>query len=139
MSSDGSNWSNLVANTNSTSTSYSHTGLTAGSTRHYRVSAINSAGTGPASGADSATTDAAAAPAPDLVVDTPTANPGSPTAGASFTLSATVRNQGDASSGSAKLSYQRSLTDSTFSRGHGIVAVTSMAGLAVSGNALESS
>ena len=139
VSTDNSSWSDLVANTSSTATSYSHTGLTAGSTRYYRVSAINSAGTGPASGADSATTDAAAAPAPDLIVDTPTASPGSPTPGASFTLSVTVRNQGNASSGSAKLSYQRSLTDSTFARGHRIVAVTSMAGLTVSGNTLESS
>ena len=56
VSTNGSNWSDLVANTRSTSTSYSHTGLTAGSTRHYRVSAINSAGTGPTSDTDSATT-----------------------------------------------------------------------------------
>ena len=51
------NWSDLVANTRSTSTSYSHTGLTAGSTRHYRVSAINSAGTGPTSDTANATTE----------------------------------------------------------------------------------
>ena len=57
VSSNGSSWSDLVANTGSITTSYSHTGLTAGATRHYRVSAINSAGTGPASGSDSATTD----------------------------------------------------------------------------------
>ena len=57
VSEDGSNWSDLVANTRSTSASYSHTGLTAGSARHYRVSAINSAGTGPASNVDNATTD----------------------------------------------------------------------------------
>ena len=62
VSTDGSNWSDLVADTNTTDTSYSHTGLTAGSTRHYRVSAINSAGTGPASGTDSATTAAATKP-----------------------------------------------------------------------------
>ena len=53
---DGSNWNDLVADTGSTATDYSHTGLTAGSTRHYRVSAINSAGTGPASGIAPATT-----------------------------------------------------------------------------------
>ena len=56
VSTTGSSWSDLVASTGSTTTSYSHTGLTAGSTRHYRVSAINSAGTGPASNSDSATT-----------------------------------------------------------------------------------
>ena len=56
VSTNGSSWSDLVANTGSITTSYSHTGLTAGSTRYYRVSAINSAGTGSASNTDSATT-----------------------------------------------------------------------------------
>ena len=46
---DGTSWSDLVANTGTTDTTYPHTGLSRGSTRHYRVSAINSAGTGPAS------------------------------------------------------------------------------------------
>ena len=46
VSENGSSWTNLVANTGNTATSYSHIGLTAGTTRHYRVSAINSAGTG---------------------------------------------------------------------------------------------
>ena len=58
----GSSWSTLVTNTSSTTTSYPHTGLTAGTTRRYRVSAINSAGTGAASSAASATTDAAGTP-----------------------------------------------------------------------------
>ena len=62
VSTDGSSWSDLVANTNSTATSYTHTGLTAGSTRHYRVSAINSAGTGPVSNTDNATTNSAPPP-----------------------------------------------------------------------------
>ncbi len=53
-----SNWSNLVGNTNSTGTTYSHTGLSAGTTRHYRVSAINANGTGTASGTANATTNA---------------------------------------------------------------------------------
>ena len=57
VSTDGSTWSDLVANTNSTSTGHAHSGLCANSTRHYRVSAINSAGTCPASNVDSATTD----------------------------------------------------------------------------------
>ncbi len=58
VSPDGSSWSDLEGNTLSTSTSYSHSSLTAGSTRHYRVSAINSAGTGPASNVVTGTTDA---------------------------------------------------------------------------------
>ena len=136
VSTNGTSWSDLEANTNTTSTSYSHTGLTAGSTRHYRVSAINSEGTGPASDSDSATTDAASAP--DLTVDAPTVDDSSLDVGDSFTLSITVRNQGNASSDSARLSYQQSLTDSTFGSGHRIVAVTSMAGLAVSGSSSES-
>ena len=40
VSEAGSTWTDLAANTGSGATSYSHTGLTAGSTRHYRVSAI---------------------------------------------------------------------------------------------------
>ena len=51
-----SGWTNLVANTNSTATTYAHTGLASGDTRHYRVSAINANGTGTASNVDSATT-----------------------------------------------------------------------------------
>jgi titin len=43
-------FSNLVANTASTATAYSHTGLTAGQAYTYRVSAINAIGTGAASG-----------------------------------------------------------------------------------------
>ena len=58
VSMDGSTWTDLMADTASTGTSYSHTGLMAGSTRHYRVSAINSEGTGAASNTDMATTDA---------------------------------------------------------------------------------
>ncbi len=58
----GTTWTNLVSNSGSATTSYSHASLNAGTTRRYRVSAINSAGTGPASSAASATTDAATAP-----------------------------------------------------------------------------
>ena len=49
MSTDGSDWSDLVTNTETATTTHSHTGLRGGATRHYRVSSINSAGTGPAS------------------------------------------------------------------------------------------
>ena len=51
-----SSWTNLVANTNSTATTYAHTGLASGDTRHYRVSAINANGTGTASNVANATT-----------------------------------------------------------------------------------
>ena len=52
---NGVNWSELVADTSSTETAYSHTGLSSGDTRRYRVSAINANGTGPASEEASAT------------------------------------------------------------------------------------
>jgi len=56
-SEDAAIWSDLVTNTESTVTTFSHTGLLPGSTRHYRVSAINRAGTGAASASASAATD----------------------------------------------------------------------------------
>ena len=60
VSPDGSsNWSNLVANTRSTATTYAHTGLNAATTRHYRVSAINAVGTSAASDSAEATTEEA--------------------------------------------------------------------------------
>ena len=59
-----SGWTDQVANTNSTATTYAHTGLAAGDTRHYRVSAINTNGAGTASNVDSATTDASVPGAP---------------------------------------------------------------------------
>ena len=60
----GLGWVVLVQNTGSTSTTHSHTGLAAGTTRHYRVSAINAAGIGPASNVVQATTGASAPDAP---------------------------------------------------------------------------
>ena len=52
----GRSWSDLVSRTPSARTTYSHTGLPAGSTRHYRVSAINRIGTGEPSGVAPGTT-----------------------------------------------------------------------------------
>ena len=136
VSTDRSSWSSLNANTGSSATRYSHTGLTAGSARHYRVSAINSAGTGPASNVATATTDTTAQ-APDLVVGPPTVTSNSPDAGASFTLSATVRNGGDGSSGPTTLTYYRS-TDSTITLSDTKVGTDSVGGLAASRTSNES-
>ena len=53
---DGFTWSDLVSDTSSTATSWRHSGLTSKTRRHYRVSAINSVGTGPASSTANART-----------------------------------------------------------------------------------
>ena len=69
----GSTWTDLVANTESVTTAYSHTGLDPASTRHYRVSAINAIGTGISSNVANATTDAIAPNPPTNLVATATA------------------------------------------------------------------
>ena len=75
--------------------------------------------------------------APDLVVGTPSVDDSSPTTGASFTLSATVSNQGSASSGSTTLRYYRS-TDSSISSSDTAVGTDSVGGLSASGTSDES-
>ena len=78
-----------------------------------------------------------AAPAPDLVVDAPTVSTSSPTAGASFTLRATVRNQGAARSGSTTLRYYRS-TDATVSTSDTEVGTDLVSSLSASRTSSES-
>ncbi len=78
-----------------------------------------------------------AAPAPDLVVDAPTVSNSSPTAGASFTLRATVRNQGTGRSGSTTLRYYRS-TDATVSTGDTQVGTDPVSTLSASRTSSES-
>ena len=59
ISSDAGNaWTTHLADTTSADTHYEHTGLAASTTRDYRVSAINTIGTSPASNVDDATTGA---------------------------------------------------------------------------------
>ena len=57
VSENGNAWTDLVVNTQSRATAYSHTDLLPGSTRHYRVSAINRVGPGAPSDTASAATD----------------------------------------------------------------------------------
>ena len=123
VSTNGTSWTDLVADTNSTNTNYSHTGLTAGSTRHYRVSAINSEGTGTASGTDSATTDAAATP--DVVLSDPSVTDITPDAGNSFIVNITVENEGTANSQPTMLHFYRS-TDSTITTGDTLLETISV-------------
>ena len=59
LSDEGSTWRIIRRNTNSASTTYPDPNLEPATTRHYRVSAINTAGTGPASNTARATTEAA--------------------------------------------------------------------------------
>ena len=59
-----SDWTVLKADTDNTDTTYSHEGLSSKTTRHYRVSAINTLGAGAASDVASATTDDIEGPAP---------------------------------------------------------------------------
>jgi hypothetical protein len=58
----GATWSVITTNTGSTSTTYSDTGLAANTAYTYRVSAINSVGTGSPSSTASATTQTAGVP-----------------------------------------------------------------------------
>ena len=81
--------------------------------------------------------DCSLGPAPDLVVDTPTVDTSAPAAGARFTLSATVRNQGNGASGSTTLRYYHS-TDSTINTGDTEVGTDSVSGLGASGSGGES-
>ena len=84
------------------------------------------------------TVNVGAAPAPDLVVDAPTVSTSSPTAGASFRLSATVRNQGNGQSAATTLRFYRS-TDATISDSDNEVGSHHMGGLAASGTSDHSS
>ena len=83
------------------------------------------------------TVSVGAAPAPDLVVGAPTVSNSSPTAGASFTLRATVRNQGTGRSSSTTLRYYRS-TDATVSTGDTEVGTDPVSTLSASRTSAES-
>ena len=76
-------------------------------------------------------------PAPDLVVGSPSVSNSSPVTGASFTLSATVRNQGSGPSAATTLRYYRS-TDATISGTDTQVGTDAVGSLAASGTSDES-
>ena len=74
---------------------------------------------------------------PDLVVVSPSVSNSRPVAGTTFTLSATVRNDGDAPSPVTALHYYRS-SDATITTTDRAVGTDAVAGLAASGSASES-
>ena len=74
---------------------------------------------------------------PDLVVAAPSVTDSTPDAGAAFTLSATVRNDGDGSAAAATLRYYRS-TDATITIADTQVGTDAVAQLAASGTSSES-
>ena len=88
----------------------------------------------PAAGAPAPPTPAA--PAPDLVVAPFTVSERAPAVGSRFSLNATVRNLGNASSVFTRLHYYES-TDSIVSPGDRLLATDGIAGLAPSGEEKE--
>ena len=76
-------------------------------------------------------------PAPDLVVVSPSVSDSSPSAGQSFTLRATVRNQGRAGSAATTLRWYRS-SDATVSTTDTQIGTDAVDGLAASGASPES-
>ena len=76
-------------------------------------------------------------PKPDLVVDSPSVDDSGPAAGATFTLSATVRNAGEGASAATTLRYYRS-TDATITTSDTLVGTDAVAGLAAAGSSSQS-
>ena len=74
---------------------------------------------------------------PDLVVAAPTVSDSGPVAGASFTLSATVRNAGEGASAATTLRYYRS-TDVTIATSDTEVGTDAVTGLAAAGSSDQS-
>ena len=74
---------------------------------------------------------------PELVVDAPTVDNSSPAAGASFTLSAMVRNRGNSASAPTTLRYYLS-TDSMITGGDTELGTDTVGALAASGNSPQS-
>ena len=74
---------------------------------------------------------------PDLIVESPSVSDNTLTTGQSFTLSATVRNQGTGSSAETTLRYYQS-SDATISTSDTEVGTDSVSGLSASGTSAES-
>ena len=105
----GATWTDQVANTASTTTTYEHTGLAASTTRHYRVSAINSIGTSTSSDDANATTGAPANAAPTVANEIPDQTA---TAGTDFSYQFPTNTFNDTDTGDT-LSYTATKGDDT--------------------------
>ena len=81
--------------------------------------------------------DIPASSSPDLIVQSPSVSNDSPSAGQSFTLRATVRNQGRGRSAATTLRWYRS-SDATTSTSDNQVGTDAVSGLAASGTSSES-
>ena len=86
---------------------------------------------------DSSSGSGGSSNSPDLIVDSPSVSDNALTSGQSFTLRATVRNQGTGTSASTTLRYYRS-SNSTISRSDTEVGTDSVSGLSASGTSAES-
>ncbi len=86
---------------------------------------------------DSGSGSGGSSSSPDLIVESPSVSDNALTAGQSFTLSATVRNQGTGTSVSTTLRYYQS-SNSTISTSDTEVGTDSVGGLSASGTSAES-
>ena len=133
----GEVWRDVVTNTRSTATSYSHAGLTTGNRYYYRVAAIDSLGAGPWSNSADATAGAGLA-GPDLIAEVTGPRNGTILEpGDSFTFSVRVRNIGDTQASSTTLLYYRS-TDSRISGNDSQLDTDAVSSLASAGTDTES-
>ena len=133
----GEVWRDVVTNTRSTATSYSHADLTTGNRYYYRVAAIDSLGAGPWSNSADATAGAGLA-GPDLIAEVTGPRNGTILEpGDSFTFSVRVRNIGDTQASSTTLRYYRS-TDSRISNNDRQLDTDPVSSLASAGTDTES-
>ena len=116
--------------------SYTVTRLQNGTEYTFRVRAVHAGGKSGVSNEATATPQVPE-PAPDLVVATPTVSDSGPHAGATFTLSATVTNDGDGAAAATTLRYFRS-TDATITTSDTEVGTDDVGALSASGTSDES-
>ena len=117
--------------------SYTVTRLQNGTEYTFRVRAVHAGGESGVS-SEATATPQVPEPAPDLVVESPSVDDNGPAAGATFTLSATVRNEGDEASAATTLRYYRSTAGRIISTSDTEVGTDQVGELAASGTSDES-